>query len=183
MNPQPKEVASRLLVVDATVIRAAGDSTEYPISTTCRDILKDILDICHRCAINKQLRTEWLDHASRYARLWLVQMNSRGKIRYLPESDPRDFSNRILDALPSQQKKVAYKDLHLIIAAHLAEKIVISQDKRARGAFAACCHAVAELAVIQWLDPAADGERIRMWLSGEGEPQAEWSLAPRDARP
>ena len=54
---------SRLLVVDASVLRAAGCSGD-PQAGLCSQILQDIMQICHRVAISQEIADEWDKHQS-----------------------------------------------------------------------------------------------------------------------
>ena len=67
---------SRLIVVDACVVRAAGE-TEHPRSSACRNCLEEIRTICHRVAISPVLKDEWDRHMSRFSRKWRRSMAAR----------------------------------------------------------------------------------------------------------
>ncbi len=58
---------SRLLVVDASVARSAGE-TENPVSSCCRNALFAILTICHHVVMTEAIQSEWNRHMSRFMR-------------------------------------------------------------------------------------------------------------------
>lgn len=78
---------SRLLVIDADVLRASGgrDAT-HPTAQACRDYLRGILDICHRAYLTDKLADEWKDHASFFGASWKAAMARRGKLDRADES-------------------------------------------------------------------------------------------------
>ncbi len=59
-----KKVGSLLLVVDADILRAAGDSGGHASKT--RDVLQAILQICHRVILSGEAGRESDKHASRF---------------------------------------------------------------------------------------------------------------------
>ncbi|MGA9382780.1 MAG: hypothetical protein WBV73_28800 [Phormidium sp.] len=66
------EKVSKLLVIDASVARAAGgESAKSPTSKYCRDFLLAVLDISHRVVMTPDIRKEWDKHQSSFARTWL----------------------------------------------------------------------------------------------------------------
>jgi hypothetical protein len=52
--------ARKLLVIDASVSRAAGGKDSiHPVSKDCRDFLKEIHDICYHVVYTKEIREQW----------------------------------------------------------------------------------------------------------------------------
>src|SRR5437660_6190664 len=73
--------ASRRLVVDASVARAAGgEGATHPLSRQCRDCLLAMLHICHRIVMTAEIGAEWKRHRSRFAMTWLTSMEARRKV-------------------------------------------------------------------------------------------------------
>ena len=68
------KVPSRVLVIDSSIARAAGDTSNHPTARNCCDFLQAVLDVCHRIALTDPLRDEWNKHQSRFARTWRVSM-------------------------------------------------------------------------------------------------------------
>jgi len=69
-----------MLVIDASVARAAGDVSMNPTSRNCREFLQTVLQICHRMALTAPIQEEWNRHQSRFARDWRTSMVARKKI-------------------------------------------------------------------------------------------------------
>lgn len=63
----------RRLVIDANVVRAAGE-TEHTVSSACRKFLDAVARFEHRVVMTTEIQQEWRDHASRYARKWLTRI-------------------------------------------------------------------------------------------------------------
>lgn len=66
---------SKQLVIDASVMRAAGDlETSSPQGKACRDFLMAARRVCHRTIVSKELKDEWDKHGSRFAMTWRQSM-------------------------------------------------------------------------------------------------------------
>ncbi len=130
-----KKFGSLLLVVDADILRAAGDSRGHASKT--RGMLKAIRQICHRVILSSEAHREWDKHASRFSRTWWLAMQSRGKIQ--PVKLQLDTHETDLDrsGLDPERLPGLRKDLHLVVAAlEYGDRIVISNERRARSGFA-----------------------------------------------
>jgi hypothetical protein len=69
---------SKLLVIDASVGRAAGgENATAPTSVNCREFLKSVLFICHRVVMTPEIKEEWKTHQSNFSREWRCQMVAR----------------------------------------------------------------------------------------------------------
>src|SRR3954452_5022187 len=77
------KVRSRRLVIDASIARAAGDSSTHPTSRNCRDFLLIVLEICHRAVMTAPILEEWNRHQSRFASTWRKSMMARKKLEVL----------------------------------------------------------------------------------------------------
>ncbi len=179
-----KAKTSRLLVVDASILRAAGgEQATHPTPMRARDTLKAILDICHRVCETTELRAERQRHQSRYARLWFTQMLGKKKIAW-PE--PHDCSAMMAEiasdpTIGEPEKEAIEKDIHLIAAARAADKIVLSLDDRVAAHLRRICldratttHAVA--ADILWINPVEDHTAAQNWLSEAIPARSNWRL-------
>jgi len=164
---------SKLLVVDAAIMQAAGESN-HPISWANRDFLNWVLDICHRVAITTEICDEWARHQSKFTRRWRVAMYARKKIVKLQVPANPELRLRLTLGRGAEEREAILKDAHLIEAALSADRIVASLDERARALF----HNV-ELNVVTWVNPVSERARIRGWLE-EGAPSVnEWKLGYR----
>ncbi|MBN1961387.1 MAG: hypothetical protein JW841_10610 [Deltaproteobacteria bacterium] len=117
---------SRLLVVDASVARSAGE-TQHPVSSACREYLNSILEICHRIAVNDEIKKEWSKHKSRFTSKWLCSMAARRKPMQTVTS--ATFTIDIKCYSKNDQPKIQ-KDLCLLKAALAADKIIITRDQK-----------------------------------------------------
>ncbi len=179
-----KAAISRRLVVDTSVMRAAGgEEATHPVPANTRDTLRAILTVCHRVCVIGDLRHEWKHHQSRFARVWWRQMYGHGKII---DSDPPS-SPAILDeirlspALTEREIEAVEKDFHLILAALAADSTVLSLDDKMSlimRKFCANSRTSAGKAVTQvlWINPIIDKAALDEWLV-EGKPaQSSWQL-------
>jgi hypothetical protein len=164
---------SKLLVVDATIVQAAGESN-HPISSANRDFLNWVLDICHRVAMTTEIGDEWARHQSKLTRRWRVAMYARKKIVTLQVQANTELRLRLTLGRGAEEREAILKDTHLIEAALSADRIVASLDERARALF----HN-AELNVVTWVNPISERARIRGWLEEGAPPVDEWKLGYR----
>ena len=111
------------------------------------------------------LREEWNRHQSLFARAWLAEMTSKAKVEAIA-----DVRNEELRAqAPSSAS--AQKDLHLVEAALVTDRIVISLDDRARTELA-----VDAAAEVMWVHPVDEGGHVIYWLNKGAESVEEWKL-------
>ncbi len=117
------KLPSRQLVVDACVLRAAGE-IEHPVSSRCRNTLNNILAICHHAVLDDRLREEWQRHASRRAKKWWGTMQRRGKI---DKASPYKAAIRFAGTT-KEDREVIEKDRMLIDSSYTTGKIIITLD-------------------------------------------------------
>ncbi len=146
-----KAKVSRLLVVDASVMRAAG-TTEHPVSSACRRALQGILEICHRVVVSEPIAEEWDRHASKFARKWQVAMKSRGKLRKGGET----LAPILLHGLAAEDRAIIEKDRHLLDAAFAHDRVIVTTDDKVQRALARTGNEKM-LQVVRWLNPCQDG--------------------------
>lgn len=155
---------SRRIVVDASVARAAGETT-HPVSSRCREFLQDMLTICHRVVMSDDIQREWSKHASVYSTRWLAAMRSRGKVVKVTPG-PSDFMEQITDATEWTPAEIAAmeKDLLLPLAAIETDRLVASGDSKVRDYFAKAARHVDSLSSIVWVDPSRSEDHCGKWL-------------------
>lgn len=127
-NESPKQ--SRLLVVDASLMRAAGARAESH-SAQCTQVLNSILTICHRVAINPTIQAEWNKHQSLFASKWRGRMIARRKIKTVTTGTQYQDLQRRLQAkrnLPNPDSAALQKDLHLLGTARVCDKVLLTSD-------------------------------------------------------
>jgi len=163
----PTKISKRL-VIDASVARSCGnENATFPTSKHCRDFLQEVLRICHRAVMTPEIKTEWDKHQSSFARKWKASMVAKKKLEYLSAiSIDRTLRNRIDSAAESDKEREAmWKDILLIEAALMTDKIVVSIDEKARKPFSKAAAKVSELQAISWLNPDKLEETPLEWLA------------------
>jgi hypothetical protein len=170
------------LVIDASILRAAGsEGATHPTSTCSRQLLLNILQICHRAILTDEIKAEWNAHQSRFAYTWRTQMYSQRKIIVNPQT--RDcktlrlaverFSDVTMD-----QRMVAKKDFLLIEGALNGDNIILSVDDRSRNVYCLMSAHVRDFANIYWVNPVREFLEISEVLKGNGQLKISWKLDP-----
>lgn len=142
---------SYLLVVDASVARAAGE-TNHPVSSSCREALESILRICHRIIMGYTLSVEWKNHESRFAKRWLVSMYARRKVITI---DSTSFPVLVEKAitLTDREREALEKDKHLVELAIDGDGVIYSIDDTAIEIWDKCCKQMNTPKEITWKNP------------------------------
>ncbi|XXT19398.1 hypothetical protein WME94_55160 [Sorangium sp. So ce429] len=176
--------ASRRLVIDASVARAAGgEGATFPLSKHCRDVLKTVLDVCHRAVMPASIRDEWNKHQSVFATRWRVAMVARKKL--ILDDTPSDALLRgEIEAASATEpgREAMLKDVHLVEAAQMADRTILSLDDTARGLFASTSRRVPALRTIVWVNPGSEGDRAQAWLHDGAPPEPAYRLRPGKPR-
>ncbi len=179
-----KAKTSKLLVVDASILHAAGgEQATHPTPTRARDTLMAILQICHRVCETPELRDERRRHQSRYARLWFTKMLGKKKIVWLESHDCSAMMAEVTSypMIGEPEKQAIAKDIHLIAAARAADKIVLSLDDRVAAYLRRICQNVATTTNtvagdILWMNPVEDHAAAQDWLSEAIPARLNWRL-------
>lgn len=144
---------SLLLVVDASVVRAAGE-TEHPTSSACRNCLEAIRSICHRAVLTEPIREEWGRHMSRFSRKWHRSMAARRK---LPGNIAPSALELRRDSYSEAAREAIDKDKALVEAALATDRVIITLDDSLRQALGENRGGEALLRNIRWIHPVTDG--------------------------
>ncbi|MEG0517140.1 MAG: hypothetical protein RR523_15985 [Cetobacterium sp.] len=137
-------------IIDADILRSAGTS-EHPISSTSRNLLNGIKDGDGVAVYCPTLMQEWKKHRSTFASAWTVAMISRKR---LLSTKVNNETKLFLEALDdSKNKNVALKDAHLIDLAIATDKIIFSNDLKAKEAFTMLLDNRDSFRNICWLSP------------------------------
>ena len=168
----------RRLVIDADVVRSAGES-EKPISSACRTFLEAVLNVGHHVVMTQAIREEWHRHMSNYSRKWQTRMWVRQRVASIEGERDEQLHARIDGVVTQDQKAAVAKDIHLIEAAIATDQLVTSRDKRARRAFGDAAAVVHELRQVVWVDPTRDDEKPIDWLRNGAQAEASWRLGAR----
>jgi hypothetical protein len=142
-----KTAVSRHLVVDASVMRAAG-GTDHPTSSSCRNTLKAIIEICHHVLISKPIEAEWDKHASRFSRKWKITMMNKRKVDKVSSS----LAPIILKKAIETDRVIIRKDRHLLDTAYAHDRIIITTDNKIQEALQRTGNEKM-LQEIRWLNP------------------------------
>jgi len=143
------------LVVDSSVVHSAGE-TDHPISSSCRNSLQAILDICHKVAVIPAILAEWKRHMSRFARKWLRSMTAHRKA---PKAVAPASVRINLSAYTKPAREEIEKDMCLLEAALGADKIILTRDDSLKKALAQRPDGNALLKSIKWVNPVTDGAK------------------------
>ncbi len=164
----------RCVVIDADVFLAAGgENAVYPKSVHCRDLLDAILKICHSVIAPQTIRDEWdrkhdtsNRNPSRFGTGWQKQMFSRKKVDVRnPEPLNQTLRDQITGlTLRQSDERILMKDIHLVEAALVTDKIIFSCDEECRKLFAAASRRIGVLRTLMWINPDSDAEECREWL-------------------
>ena len=146
-------VSSRLLVIDASVVRAAGE-TIHPVSSACREYLLAIRRICHRVGMTEKIREEWDRHMSRFTRKWRRSMAARRKpdVRLTPANIHLNISE-----FSAHAQATIEKDRHLLEAASAADNVIVTLDESFKKALAETPSGTSLLNSVRWFNPVKDG--------------------------
>lgn len=175
-SPKAKKAGEKRwrLVIDTSIFRAASERPSAdPRGQTCSDLLHRILTICHHVAFAPEARDEWNRHRSRFAMTWRRAMTARKKLHFLEEAcrddELRDVCRQLFedDDAPGSWDEVE-KDLHLVEAALVTDKVVLSVDRRIHEclAWVASQRGARSLQGLRWLDPVEDEGKVGRLLAG-----------------
>lgn len=180
-----KKKISWRLVIDTSVVAAASERRSLDSTPRkCREVLDEVLKICHRVVSTPRIRREWHDHRHRsaYAMTWLQSMYARKKVIHLDEDpEARGLADQVLaTAAGERDRRALAKDLCLVEAALAHDGIVISRDRAMFELLAAAVEAVSRLREIRWADPVLD-EGVKRWLRERRSARGRFRLG-RDPR-
>jgi hypothetical protein len=128
--------------------------------------------------ITTAIYTEWERHTSKWSSRWIVSMQNLGeKLPVLSDPANDEISEAAQNVAWSHEEAViAAKDLHLLVAALAADRIVISNEIKCARAFAKLIGSVDGLSQLQWVVPAEDPERVEAWLQRGARPLKRFRL-------
>lgn len=176
---------SKRLVVDASVLRAAGAAESvHPVGARCRDMLMVIRKADHRIVVTDEISEEWNRHASTFARAWRVAMHARGKTIKVRPTDCADVLTILRNSknFSAPQTAIVEKDMHLVAAARSADKTILSLDERTRVLLRALTDETRALDGLLWAHPANEFDALRGWLAEGHKAAPRWRLNSASAR-
>ena len=172
---------TKRVVIDTDVVKASGgETTTHPTSKNCRDFLMTVRALNYRVVMSAEIRKEWNEHASNFARRWWGAMERRKKVCDIG-NPPRDKNLRTKissTARSEKQIETMEKDFHLLNAALATDQSIISLDETVRGLFARASQRVGEIRNIIWVNPdrVAEEEPIS-WLQNGAPPEPHRQLS------
>jgi len=164
----------KCLVIDASIARASGGIEAFdPIPQMCRDFLQETLKCGHSIIITDGLFREWTKHSSKFAWNWYIQMQRKGKIkRHIGSTEYEELRQAIIQFIEQNAITNVLKDMLLLEAALLADKIVASRDERIKGHFSRAARGIEELRPIVWVNPTIQDEECIIWLRENAQADA-----------
>lgn len=143
---------SRLLVVDASVAHAAGES-DHPTSKSCRETLLDIKTVCHHIVMTPAIRAEWKKHANKFSWKWWRSMVARRKVNNIQDTHFKLPPTNIT-CLNSRENASLQKDAHLLEGALEGDGVIVSLDYEAARIWNKCYKHIRVPKSIKWISPS-----------------------------
>lgn len=178
-------MAAKHLAIDASVMKAAGSrETVEGGSKNCRDFLIGLMKTGHGIIMTDDIHAEWKEHNLDKKSLtygltpspaWYAIMRKKGRImRRSGNTKDEALRAEVKQVIQPNAHAVVEKDMHLIEAALLADKIVASGDDKVKGHFNRASEKVEVLREITWINPQKDATCVQ-WLE-KGAPVEEERL-------
>lgn len=191
--------ASKCLVIDASIARAAGKEKsvdESPEETTvltpmnCREVLEAVRALGFRIMMTPEIEQEWNDHQGLFATGWRAAMRTSRKIERRASCRREDLRGAILKVagqkigITTMTEEVCHimlKDCHLLEAALATDNIVIALDEKARKPLKITAQVVEDMRLIVWVNPDKPEETVIAWLEAGAEPETHRRLGFQQA--
>lgn len=169
------------IVVNASVAKAPGGiNATATESINCTEFLEAFRDSpSYHIVMTFELSEEWDKHQSNYAATWLANMIATKRFNYVEFPQYRELYTKI-EAVANREKEITamLKDFHLLGAALVTDKTVISLDETVRKLFAQATQRVSEIRNVVWVNPerAAEEQPIA-WLKNGAPPETHRQLS------
>jgi hypothetical protein len=174
------KVRSRVVVIDASIARAAGEVSMHPTSRSCREFLRGILEHGHRTAMTEPIQEEWNKHPSRFARGWRTSMVARKRIEFVEVAPQLTLEKRVARAVADEFLAIIIdKDRRLIEAALVTEKRASSLDDHVRKHLQDHLPRLPEVRSICWVNPCTPEEEAVAWLAAGAPAERSRTLGHR----
>jgi len=112
-----------------------------------------------------EISKEWKEHQSPFARDWLVEMRRKGKEVWIDIPINQQLRAQIGElAATDKGREAMLKDVILIEAALVTDRIIVSLDTTVRRLFAAASGSMIELKSVVWVNPEREEEQVISWL-------------------
>jgi hypothetical protein len=124
-----------------------------------------VQDICHVVVMTSDLRDEWKNHQSRFARKWLTRMHARRKVEDPGDVHDADLRKVVAVAIGSDVwSDVVEKDMRLIESALATDSRVLSCEEKVRRALQLAARRTGRIRGLMWTNPDTEGEALLDWL-------------------
>ena len=152
-------------IIDADIARSSGFS-EHPVSSGSRKLLENLKQSNHKAAMCPKLMEEWRIHKSLFSAKWLASMVAKKRIVFIkPAKKINNFIEKNIEFC--KDKEIALKDSHLVDAALAVDKVIASNDNKARNAFCNLSNKNVEIETVSWFNPVTDSAFIyEFFISG-----------------
>jgi len=173
-----------VLIIDASIARAAGDVSMHPTSRGCREFLQAVLQHGHRMAMTEAIQEEWNRHQSRFARGWRTSMVARKRIGFVQVAPHLTLEKRVVSAAADMfLAAIIDKDRRLIEAALVTEERVTSLDDHVRKHLQDHLSRLPEVRSICWVNPCTPEEEAIVWLEAGAPAERRRLLGYAESRP
>ena len=165
------------IVIDASVARAAGNTSLHPASKGCREALLSIDASKLVVIIGGNLKEEWNKHQSKFSKSWLISVIARGRffpINPLPQC--HQLRACISKTASDEKSETAMnKDVHLLELALCSDHIVLALDEVVRTHFKALSAHHTPLKFVMWANPSQQIDNVPIWLK-KGAPNNKYLM-------
>ena len=157
---QPKK-----LVIDACVAGSAslGDSAQAVKSV---GVLMAIKASSHEAVFSQYLSVEWDTHESAFSKRWRKEMISKKRAHFETVACSTKLRNRITKLASADSRLAILKDMHLIEAALIADKTILSWDLKMLRPLAVVSHEVEALHGVMWCHLGDDFDAVQWLIKG-----------------
>lgn len=131
----------------------------------------------HYVVVSESILAEWKLHRSRFSTRWLNQMFGRKQVVRVDEVRDENLEAAI-EVLAAPHREHASKDVHIVSAALLTDRVVLSCDEHARTAFSQLT-TLAALGSMLWANPERQGAQVVAWLGAGAPHEPGFLLIPR----
>ncbi|QOZ92910.1 hypothetical protein EU243_15105 [Bacillus velezensis] len=150
-------------IIDACVLTSASPKTQ--VSKRVAAFLDIFLKTKNKIGMTEDLKKEWFDHKSTYtAKVFGMLKNQRRIIKISDHETVEDLRTKIQNIKDKQRVEAILKDMHLLEAAILTDKFIISLDNKARNNFNHFYNCVPGIPDVCWLNPSDENEKATEWL-------------------
>ncbi|WP_289407622.1 hypothetical protein [Bacillus pumilus] len=119
----------------------------------------------NRIAMTKDLHEEWFNHASAYTIKVYFLLKAKRRIKEIHDHETvEDIRIKTHSVKDKQRILPILKDIHLLEAAILTDKIIFSLDDKARNNFNHLYNCVSGITDVCWLNPSIEQEEVTEWL-------------------